>query len=234
MEAGKRILLVEDDDSLGFLLSEFLESEDYKVKWCQDGKCAIKAAKENTYDLFILDVMLPGMDGFDLAEVLKVHQVPYLFLTAKSMKEDKLRGYELGAEDYITKPFDEELFLYKIQVILRRKQRQKEDNKTQFTIGNYHFDYTRQELTYGQEVKRLTEKENEVLRLLCLNKNQILKRDDAVEKIYGKRDYFHGRSFDVFISKIRKYLKEDEGLRIENVFKVGFIFHVPEHQQQSV
>ena len=233
MNTENRILLVEDDQSLGFLLSELLESESYSVKWCQDAKTALKAAKENTYDLFILDVMLPGMDGFDLARLLRSYQTPYLFLTAKSMKEDKLKGYELGAEDYITKPFDEELFLYKIQVILRRKLQEKHEEQNHFSIGAYRYNYLRQELSYNQEVKRLTEKENEVLRLLCLHKNQILKRDDAVEKIYGKRDYFHGRSFDVFISKIRKYLKEDPCLRIENVFKVGFIFHVPEAMEQS-
>jgi DNA-binding response OmpR family regulator len=177
--------------------------------------------------------MMPNMDGFTLARHMRKEKpgTSLLFLTARSLKEDKLKGFELGAEDYVTKPFDEEELLCRIRVLLRRQEALQENVTNlpeQFSIGRYAFDYSRQELTLGEETWRITETENEVLRLLCLNQNQILRRDDAVEKIYGKRDYFLGRSFDVFISKLRKLLQHDPAISIENVFKVGFILNVKE------
>jgi DNA-binding response OmpR family regulator len=220
------ILVVEDDLNLGFLLVELLEDEGYLVKLCKDGQMGVQAFERQSFDLCILDVMMPKMDGYTVAEHMRQHNptIPFLFLTAKSRKEDKMRGYALGAEDFITKPFDEDLLLCKIQVILRRQQEEAQTEPEQrFTIGQYEFDYSLQELRYGDEVKRITEKENEILRLLCLHKNQILRREEAVEKVYGKYDYFLGRSFDVFISRLRKLLKADPGVCIENVFKVGFI-----------
>ena len=226
----QKILIVEDDLNLGFLLMEYLESEGFYVKLCRDGNSGLSHFKNESFDLCILDVMLPDMDGFQLARQVRLENqsIPFVFLTARSMKEDKLRGFTLGAEDFITKPFDEEELLCRIKVVLRRFENEmnKIELPTQFEIGNYFFDYTKQELTYNGVVKRITEKENEVLRLLCLHKNQILKRDEAVEKIYGKRDYFLGRSFDVFISRLRKLLREDPNISIENVFKVGFILNV--------
>ena len=225
------ILIVEDDITLGFLLMEYLESEGFGVKLCKDGASGIRQFKAKHYDLCILDIMMPQMNGFTLAKQIKQEntEIPFLFLTARSMKEDKLKGYELGAEDFITKPFDEQELLCKINVILRRRTKVNTTCiPTQFNIGDYFFDYTRQELTFQNETHRMTSKENEVLRLLCLNKNQILKREEAVEKIYGKWDYFLGRSFDVFISRIRKLLKDDPRINIENVFKVGFILNVKE------
>ena len=226
----KRILIVEDDLNLGFLLMELLESEGYEVKLCRDAESGLSSFKKDPFDLCLLDVMLPEMDGFQLAHQIHLErkEIPFLFLTARSMKEDKLRGFTLGAEDFITKPFDEEVLLCKLNVILRRFEEgpSTECIQTQFTIGEYTFDYARRELSYKGEPQRITEKESEVLRLLCLNQNQILKREEAVEKIYGKRDYFLGRSFDVFISKIRKLLRNDPNISIENVFKVGFILNV--------
>jgi len=222
----RKILLIEDDNSLGMLLTDFLEAEGKQVKLCKDGRTGLDAALNENFDLAIIDVMLPKVDGYTIANTLRDEDLalPFLFLTARSMKEDKLKGYDLGAEDYITKPFEEEELLAKINVILRRMTPDNKQNPTtKFKIGKYAFDYTRQELIFHDKVQRLTQKENEVLRLLCLNKNQILKREEAVEKIYGKKDYFLGRSFDVFISKIRKLLKNDPNLKIENVFKVGFI-----------
>lgn len=230
----KNILIVEDDLNLGFLLLEYLEAEGMEVKLCRDGASGLQNFKKGHFDCCILDVMLPETDGFQLAHQIRNYNpdIPFIFLTARSMKEDKLKGFTLGAEDYITKPFDEEELLCRIRVILRRREKENTQTTlpTEFHIGKYHFDYTRQELTYGGVVRRITEKENEVLRLLCLHKNQILKRDEAVEKIYGKQDYFLGRSFDVFISRIRKMLKEDPQVRIENVFKVGFILNVQQEK----
>jgi DNA-binding response OmpR family regulator len=231
MHTDSKILLVEDDASMGYLLTSLLEGEGYSVKLCNDGDVALMEYKPGLYKLCILDVMMPKMDGFVLAKKLREMDpaVRFLFLTARSLKEDMLHGFALGAEDYIRKPFDKDELLCRIHVMLRR-QDQPVQNQTvalsRFSIGDYVFDYTRQELSWNSEIWRMTEKENEVLRLLCLHQNQILRRDDAVEKIYGKRDYFLGRSFDVFISRIRKLLQKDPRISIENVFKVGFILKV--------
>lgn len=225
-----KVLIVEDDLHLGFLLMEYLESEDFSVKLCRDGNSGLQSFKKESFDCCILDVMLPETDGFHLARRIRKEnaQVPFMFLTARALKEDKLHAFTIGAEDYITKPFDEEELLCRLKVILRRSAslHQQETLPTQFIIGQYKFDYCRQELSYQGLARRITEKENEILRLLCLHQNQILKRNEAVEKIYGRQDYFLGRSFDVFISRIRKLLKEDPCISIENVFKVGFILNV--------
>ncbi len=228
--SNQNVLIVEDDVNLGMLLSEFLESQNFNVKLCRNGASGLTSFKKHNFDICILDVMMPEMDGFNLASQIQKEKkdIPFLFLTARSMKEDKLKGYAVGAEDFVTKPFDEEELLCRLKVILRRHQKEEEAEElpTQFEIGDYFFDYQRQELSYKDEPRRITEKENEVLRLLCLNQNRILKREEAVEQIYGKRDYFLGRSFDVFISRIRKLLKNDPKISIENVFKVGFILNV--------
>lgn len=226
---NKKILVVEDDLSLSFLLMELLESEGYRPKICRDGQAGLAAFKKEHFDLCILDVMMTGMDGFTLARHIKREraEASFLFLTARTMRDDKLRGYAIGADDYLTKPFDEEELICKIKVILRRNQTQAPLlQPTFFQLGDYAFDYDRQELSYLGKPQRLTEKESEVLRLLCLHQNQILRRDEAVEKIYGKKDYFLGRSFDVFISKLRKQLNQDQRISIDNVFKVGFILNV--------
>ena len=228
MDNTKEILIIEDDLSLGYLLMESLETVGHKVQLSRNGKTGWEHYQKGNYDLCILDVMMPEMDGFNLAKKIKGHnnQTPFLFLTAKNNKEDKLEGFRLGAEDYITKPFDEDEFLCRINVVLRRNSKPDEVSfKEPVTIGLYKFNYAKRELSFNGEAQRVTEKENEVLRLLYLNKNEILKREDAVEIIYGKKDYFLGRSFDVFISRIRKLLSKDPTIRIENVFKVGFILH---------
>lgn len=231
MRTDPRILLVEDDTSMGYLLTTLLEGEGYSVKHCADGESGLSAYKPDAFDLCILDVMMPRMDGFVLARKLRDMDpdVRFLFLTARSLKEDMLHGFSLGAEDYIRKPFDKEELMCRIQVMMRRNETAIADTNSttgKFNIGEFVFDYSRQELTWNKEVWRMTEKENEVLRLLCLHQNEILRRDDAVEKIYGKRDYFLGRSFDVFISRLRKLLSRDPRITIENVFKVGFILSV--------
>jgi DNA-binding response OmpR family regulator len=226
-----KILLVEDDLSMGFLLTEYLEDNGFEVKLCRDGESGLATFRRSAFDLCILDVMMPRMDGFALAQCIKMDNktTPFLFLTARSLKDDKLRGFDLGAEDYVTKPFDEDELLCRIKVLLRRKSESTPSVSAQhFPIGDYIFDYSRQELSWENETWRLTETETEVLHLLCLHQNQILRRDDAVEKIYGKKDYFLGRSFDVFISKLRKMLQNDSRISIDNVFKVGFILNVRE------
>lgn len=221
---GKRILIVEDDLNLGFLLMELLEEKDLQVKLAKNGMKALEYLSTLKFDLCILDIMMPHMDGISLAKQLKERgiDIPFIFLTAKSRKEDKLLGYRLGCEDYLIKPFDEDELWCKVQVIFRRNGF-KEEEKCHYQFGKFHFDYLLQELRFEQEAIRLTEKENEILRLLCIHKNQILRREDAVEKVYGRKDYFLGRSFDVFISRLRKTLSRDPEVCIENVFKVGFI-----------
>ncbi len=229
----QRILLVEDDMNLGFLLMEFLELEGLQVTWRKDARSAMQELQKQQFDLAVLDVMMPGMDGFSLAKHIRAKhpQFPFLFLTARLLKEDKLRGYQLGAEDYLTKPFDEEELLCKIRVILRRVAQQQQKPTLvpvrKYQIGRYQFDPSRQEICLNEETRRLTEKENAILLLLCQHRNRILKRELAVQRIYGKDDYFLGRSFDVFISRLRKILREDPDVSIENVFKVGFILNVP-------
>lgn len=230
-----RILIVEDDTSLGFLLMEFLESENFDVKLCRDGESGLKTFQKHPFDLCLLDIMLPKMDGFTLAKKIRQlnETIPFLFLTARSLKSDKLKGFSIGAEDYITKPFDEEELLCRINVIMRRNQKTNtiEPQLEHFKIGHYDFDYSLQKLCLNGQTLRLTEKENEVLRLLCLHENKILRREDAVEHIYGKKDYFLGRSFDVFISRLRKILKDDPRITIENVYNVGFIFKVGQNTE---
>jgi len=233
MRAEAKILLVEDDVSMGYLMNTILQAEGHEARLCTDGETALKEFIPGHFDLCLLDVMMPGMDGFALAKRLREidPHVRFLFLTARSLKEDMLKGFALGAEDYIRKPFDKDELLCRINVMLRRNESSQDESGSgslRFSIGEYQFDYARQELSWNSETWRMTEKENEVLRLLCMHQNSILRRDDAVEKIYGKKDYFLGRSFDVFISRIRKLLHKDPRITIENVFKVGFILSVKE------
>ena len=225
-----KILLAEDDLNLGFLLVDYLEGAGFDVKLCKDGELALKAFQNNSFDLCLLDVMLPQLDGFSLAKAIKVKnkKVPVIFITAKSLKEDKLKGYALGADDYIAKPFDEEELLWKIKAVIRRIPENKSEHKAEIiTLGKYTFDFSNQSLTTGDKTKRITEKESDILRYLSDHRNQVIKREELLKEIWGENDYFLGRSLDVFITKIRKYLKEDPDLSIENVFGVGFIFNIP-------
>ena len=224
-----KILLAEDDLNLGVLLVDYLETEGFDVKLCKDGEIALKAFETSEYNLCLLDVMLPKLDGFSLAKEIKNKdtKIPILFITAKSLKEDKLKGYSIGADDYITKPFDEEELLWKIKAVIRRMPEHKvEITANIITLGKYIFDYENQSLVLNNSTKRITEKEGELLLYLYNHKNKVIKREDLLKEIWGENDYFLGRSLDVFITKIRKYLKDDPNLNIENVFGVGFIFNV--------
>jgi DNA-binding response OmpR family regulator len=219
------ILLVEDDLNLGFLLAEFLELKGFSVKLYRDGVTAFAGFQNGNFDFCILDVMLPKMDGFTLAKKLKVlnAQIPIMFLTARSLKEDKMKGYEIGVDDYITKPFDEDELYYKINAILNRSNLSKVAGDDIFQIGRFHFDFKNQLLEIDSVHKRLTERESSILKVLCLSKNKVIRREQILTAIWGENDYFAGRSLDVFISKLRKYLSPDSSIRIENIPKVGFI-----------
>lgn len=221
-----KILLVEDDTSLGFLLVDFLESNGFDVKLYRDGESGLNAFKTSDFDFCIFDVMLPGIDGFSLAQRVRAENssIPIVFLTARSMKQDKLKGFHMGVDDYITKPFDEDELLCRINAIMTRYNILPEENviSDQFEIGKYHFDYKNQLLKLGDDLRRLTLKENEVLRQLCLSPNEIVKRDNILFSIWGDNDYFNGRSLDVFIAKLRKYLSGDPVVQINNIPKVGY------------
>lgn len=222
------ILLAEDDLNLGLLLVDYLETEGFMVKLCKDGEMALKAYQNNQFDLCLFDVMLPRMDGFSLAKEIRIKdkKIPIIFITAKSLKDDKLRGYDIGADDYITKPFDEEELLWKIKAITRRSPPDHKTSQSEIiSIGKYYFDFDNQSLTIANKTRRITEKESEILKFLSANKNKVVKREDLLKNIWGENDYFLGRSLDVFITKIRKYLKEDPNLTIENIFGVGFILN---------
>ncbi|MGE5409721.1 MAG: response regulator transcription factor [Clostridiales bacterium] len=217
--------MVEDDLNLGFLLVEFLESKGFTVKLYRDGLTALAGFQNGNFDFCILDVMLPKMDGFTLAKKLKIlnDQIPVVFLTARSLKEDKVKGYEIGADDYITKPFDEDELFFKINAILSRINLSKSAGDNLFIIGKFNFDYQNQSLETEGKIRRLTERESNILKILCLSKNKVIRREQILTAIWGVNDYFAGRSLDVFISKLRKYFKSDSTIRIENIPKVGFI-----------
>ena len=226
MEKAKtRILLAEDDENLGLLLKEYLQAKGYETDLYKDGEKAYKGFNNNHYDICILDVMMPIKDGFSLAKDIRTinSSMPILFLTAKSMKEDVLEGFTFGAEDYMTKPFIIEELMLRIEAILRRTRNDSSaSNQENFQIGNYAFDVTTQTLTLGDNSKRLTTKESELLRYLCLNKNSVLDRNFALKTIWIDDSYFNARSMDVYITKLRKYLGEDPSVEIINVRGKGF------------
>ena len=228
MKQKIKILLAEDDPNLGLLLVDLLNREGYTVNLCKDGEQALLDFEKQTFDFCLLDVMMPKKDGFEVAKLIRQSNalIPIIFITAKSLKEDRLKGYGLGADDYITKPFDEEELLCKIQVIIRRiiKTELADETETTF-IGKYIFDFTNQSLLLDGKMKRMTEKESRVLKILSDKRNRVVKREELLKSIWGENDYFMGRSLDVFITKIRKYLKDDSSLSIENVFGVGFILN---------
>ena len=225
-----KILIAEDDPNLGLLVKDFLTAEGFEVTLCPDGDLALQCFKENIFNLCLFDVMMPKMNGFDLAAAIRLlnKKIPILFVTAKSLKVDKLKGYNLAIDDYITKPFDEEELIWKIKAIKRRMFEVEEQSISNLIqIGNYQFDFQNQCLTINNTSKRITEKESEILIYFINHANSLVKRGDLLDAVWGENDYFLGRSLDVFITKIRKYLSADDRLGIENVFGVGFIFKLP-------
>lgn len=221
-----KILLVEDDPNFGSIMKSYLELNDFTVVLKADGKQGLSAFKSEPFDICILDVMMPEMDGFTLAREIKKtnSKIPFIFLSAKSLKEDMLEGFKTGADDYITKPFDSEVLLFKLHAILKRNDNNTgvEAEPTEIMVGQLKFNVLLRTLSASREVHQLSPKEAQLLKLLCTAKDGILLRKEALEKIWGADNYFNGRSMDVFIARLRKYLKSDPGIEIANIHGNGF------------
>jgi DNA-binding response OmpR family regulator len=226
----KNILLVEDDINLGTILSEYLVLKNFEVQLCENGDDGLEKFKNGDFDLCLLDVMMPKKDGFTLAKEIRQmnKSIPIIFLTAKSLQNDKIEGLKLGADDYITKPFNTEELLLRINAIIKRYNYNNGFTKSlNYKVGKYTFDYKKRELKIKRTVQPLTFKEAELLKLLCENRNNILRRDLALTKIWNEDTYFTSRSMDVYITKLRNYLKNDRAVIIENIHGVGFKLLVP-------
>jgi DNA-binding response OmpR family regulator len=225
------VLLAEDDFDFGSILKQYLEIHNFNVVWAKDGQEALDTLKtQNTFDICVLDVMMPKMDGFTLAEhIIDINpEVPFVFLTAKKMKEDRIKGLKLGADDYIVKPFEADILVLRLQNILKRTQRTTHQSKseTSYHIGRYVFNPTNYQLQLEDAIQRLTEKEAQLISYLFKNKNQLVKRDDLLNHVWGSDDFFSGRSMDVFISRLRKYFKEDQTISIESARGIGLTFKI--------
>ncbi|MBK9762217.1 MAG: response regulator transcription factor [Flavobacteriales bacterium] len=229
-EKQASILLVEDDQNLGFVVQDALKRKGYNVHLCRDGKEGLRQFNEHPYDLCVLDVMLPHKDGFSLAEDIRTvnAEVPIVFLTAKTQTEDRIAGFKAGGDDYMTKPFSQEELVLRIEAILRRTHGRTDDprHRDKFELGEYTFDHRNLQLSHPTEERKLTKKEAEVLRLLCMHTDQVLARELVLNMVWGDDTYFLGRSLDVFISRLRKYLKHDPEVQIVNVHGVGFKLQV--------
>ncbi len=226
---GEKILLVEDDQTLNFIIKDNLEQSGYIVSSAEDGVEALKIFKSEKFSLCLLDVMLPKKDGFTLAKEIREidDHVPVIFLTARSMTEDRITGLTIGGDDYITKPFSMEELLLKIRIFLKRSLNQATDTAEQncYKVGNFNFYFDTLVLDLNGERKTLTYKEAELLRYFCDNPNKVLSRSDILKQVWGSDDYYLGRSLDVFISRLRKYLSSDENIKILNLHGIGFRFN---------
>ncbi len=225
MEQKTKLLLAEDDENLGLLLKEYLVAKGFDAELFPDGEAAYKGFMKDHYDICILDVMMPKKDGFTLAKDIRIvnADIPILFLTAKNMKEDVLEGFKLGADDYITKPFSMEELIFRIEAILRRTSQDSQASSQQtFTLGRFTFDTLKQTLADGDNVVKLTTKESDLLKLLCQNANKVLERNYALKSIWIDDNYFNARSMDVYITKLRKHLKDEDSVEIINVHGKGY------------
>ena len=229
MEETIKILLCEDDENLGMLLREYLQAKGYSTVLCPDGELGFKEFTKNKYDIAVLDVMMPKKDGFTLAQDIRQANadLPIIFLTAKTLKEDILEGFKIGADDYITKPSSMEELVFRVEAILRRVRGKKTKESTLYHIGKFVFDTQKQLLTIGDQQTKLTTKENELLALLCSHANEILQRDFALKTIWIDDNYFNARSMDVYITKLRKHLKDDDQIEIINIHGKGYKLIVP-------
>ncbi len=222
------ILLAEDDESLGFLLEEHLKDEGHNVTLCKDGEKAWSIFSKEAFDLCILDVMMPKKDGFTLAKEIRTvdKHIPILFLSAKSDTEDKITGLKAGADDYLTKPFSTEELALRIEALLRRANKTQDTLPREFKIGSYKFNVEDFSLTHNKTRQKLTKKEAKILLLLCENINHIVTKEKILNQVWGKADYFTGRSCDVFITKLRKYLSKDDHISLSNIHGIGFKLEV--------
>ena len=228
MKTNYHIFLVEDDLSFGSVMKSYLELNDYQVTWVDDGKYALSKFRAGKYHICILDVMLPNIDGFTIgSEIRSIDKdIPMIFLTAKNLKEDILKGYQLGADDYITKPFDSEVLLCKISAIIKRQSTGPVREEVIFSIGSYQFDSKLRQITRENQVQRLSPKEADLLKLLCQNRNELVPREMALRKIWGDDGYFTARSMDVFVTKLRKFLSDDPAVEIRNIHGSGFMLEI--------
>jgi DNA-binding response OmpR family regulator len=224
MNTKARVLLAEDDLSLGYVIKDNLSDAGYEVVLCPDGQTAIDKFNKENFDICLLDVMMPNKDGFAVAKKIRQQTdiVPVLFITAKSLEEDRIHGFESGADDYITKPFSMQELLLRMEVFLRRTKKMYSERTQLFRIGCMEFSFNNLRLTVGKTEHNLTQKEAELLQFLCEHPNRILKREEVLLNVWGKDDYFLGRSMDVFITKLRKYFKSDPSANIETIHGIGF------------
>ena len=232
MDEKLKILLCEDDENLGMLLREYLQAKGFATELCADGEAGFKAFLKTKFDICVLDVMMPKKDGFTLAKEIRNsnQEIPIIFLTAKTLKEDILEGFKIGADDYITKPFSMEELVFRIEAIIRRTKGKKNKESTVYRIGQFTFDTQKQLLCLGDEQRKLTTKENELLALLCSHANEILQRDFALKTIWIDDNYFNARSMDVYITKLRKHLKDDPQIEIINIHGKGYKLITPEEE----
>ena len=230
METKQRILLCEDEESLGMLLREYLQAKGYDAELYLDGEAGFKAFARSHYDMCVLDVMMPKKDGFTLAQEIREMNVdvPIIFLTARNLKEDIFEGYKIGADDYLTKPFSMDELVFRMEAVLRRVKGVKTQPITQYTLGKYTFDTQRQILSHDDEEVKLTTKESELLHLLCMHANDVLLRELALKTIWIDDNYFNARSMDVYITKLRKHLRADPTIEINNVHGKGYKLIIPE------
>lgn len=228
MNTKPRLFLVEDDLSFGAVLKSYLEINDFDVVWVDDGQHALGQFKSNSFDICILDVMLPNIDGFTIgAEIRKINSaVPILFLTAKNLRDDVLKGYRIGADDYITKPFDTEVLIFKLRAILKRLSGTAAKDNDLYPIGSYVFDYKLRTIEHNGSKQKLSPKEAELLKMLCENQNELLPRETALKKIWGDDGYFTARSMDVYLTKLRKLFAEDPSVEIRNIHGSGFMLEI--------
>lgn len=225
-EIKGKILLVEDDPTLSYVVKDSLTNNGYEVVHCPDGETAWQQFMKNNFDVCLLDVMLPKKDGMALANQIrqKNDAIPILLLTSKNMDDDKIAGFRSGADDYITKPFNMQELLLRLEVFLKRTKKKTEDAPAEIKIGNLIFDYSNLVLKDGKKEHQLTQREADLIKFLCMNANRVLKRDEILLNVWGKEDYFLGRSMDVFITKVRKYIKEQKDVELQTIHGIGFKF----------
>lgn len=228
-----KVFLAEDDVSLGFVIKDNLEEEGFEVVHCQDGQTAMERFNKDEFDICLLDVMMPNKDGFAVAKKIRQQSdlIPILFLTSKSMEEDKVKGFQTGADDYITKPFSMQELMMRMNVFLRRTKKMHSETQEEYRIGDLLFSFTDLKLTSVEGAFSLTQREADLLRFLCKHPNKVLKREEVLMNVWGKDDYFLGRSMDVFMTKLRKYFKGDPQINLETIHGLGFRFNATVSQQ---